>query len=386
LKERVDLEEERERDEGQGIENASTRRRLDRMAQEAARFLQEAMREIEAEELPPGGPGEIEALQIVPPEVVLRFGEERTLSILARAEGLEEGSEVTIATEPEGVVDVLDGLSVRLARHRKRGDLLSAQLHLRPLTEGETLVTVTVEDREALGLVQVKQSIEDEIEEREIPETLEFERPRYRIRWNKRKKLTLRAPLELLAEHGQAVRVSSDDPGIVVRGGGTVRLSPDRESRIAEARVELEGRELGAKAKLTAELGEVEACCRVSVEQRDEGFPDLKIELTTDEPSIYRALFDPPEVSPGERQRLLVFARHVSLERFLGEAPEYPGQDEPEWKAVLAEVVTEAVVRRVVTSKYPAGKEDIDADRVYYDHFTLAQRLLPLMQRVVAAT
>lgn len=385
LKERVDLEEERERDEGQGIENASTRRRLDRMAREAARFLQEAMREIEAEELPPGGPGEIEDLQIVPPEVVLKFGEERTLSILARAEGLEEGSEVKIASEPEGVVDLLDGLSVRLARHRTRGDLLSAQLHLRPLTEGETLVTVTVEDREALGLVQVKPSIEDEIEEQEIPETLEFERPRYRIRWNKRKKLTLRAPVELLAEHGQAVRVSSDEPGVVVRGGGTVRLSPDPESRIAEARVELEGRELGAKAKLTAELGEVEACCRVSVEQRDEGLPDLKIKLTTDEPSIYRALFDPPEVSPGEKQRLLVFARHASLERFLGDAPEYPGQDEPEWKAVLAEVVTEAVVRRVVTSKYHAGKEDIDADQVYYDHFTLAQRLLPLMQRVVAA-
>jgi len=386
LKERVNLEENREREEGQGIENASTRRRLHRMAQEAARFLQDAMREIEAENPPLGGPGEVEALQIVPPEVVLRFGEERTLSILAKAEGLEEGQEVRIASEPEGVVDVLDGLSVRLAPHRKRGDLLSAQLHLRPLTEGEVLLTAEVEGREALGLVQVKPSIEDEIEEQEIPETLEFERPRYRIRWNKRKKLTLKAPQELIEEHGRVVRVSSDHPGVVVRGGGAVRLSANPESGIAEARVQLEGRDLGATAKLTAWLGDVEASCRVSVEQRDEGLPDLKIELTTKEPSIYRALFDPPEVSPGEKQRLLVFTRHASLKRFLGEAPHYPGQDEPEWKAVLAEVVTEAVVRRVVTSKYPAAREDVDADQIYYDHFTLAQRLLPLLQRVVAAT
>jgi hypothetical protein len=70
--------------------------------------------------------------------------------------------------------------------------------------------------------------------------------------------------------------------------------------------------------------------------------------------------------------------------RFLGEPPDYPGQDAPEWKAVLAEVVTEAVVRRIVTLKYPAGREDVDADRVYYDHFTFAARLLPLMQKVIA--
>lgn len=382
LQERVEAEEEREREEEQRIESPSTRIRLDQMAREAARFLLEAMREIEAEEPPPGGLGEVEGLLIVPPEAVLRFGEERTLSVLARAEGLEEGCEVNITMEPQGIVDLLDGPTVHLSKHSRREDVLSAQLHLRPLVEGEVLLCATVEDREALGLVRVSLPIAEELEVEEVPETLMFERPQYRVRWHKRKKLTLKAPTSLVEEYGSVVRIATDDQGLVIRGGNSVRLSPNAETGIAYAAVEVEGRELGTKAKITAKLRDVEAACRVSVEQRDEGLPNLRIRLTPGRPGVYRALFDPPEVGPGELQWLLVFAEHPSLRQYLGDPPDYPRQDNAEWRAVLAEVVTEAVVRRIITHKYPAGREDVDADKVYYDHFAFAGRLLPLMQKL----
>lgn len=91
----------------------------------------------------------------------------------------------------------------------------------------------------------------------------------------------------------------------------------------------------------------------------------------------------PPEIESGERQELLVYALHPSVKRYLGPPPDYSGQDLPEWKAVLAEVVTEAIVRTIVSKKYPPHRDTIDADSVYYDHFTYASRLLPIMQRRV---
>jgi hypothetical protein len=79
---------------------------------------------------------------------------------------------------------------------------------------------------------------------------------------------------------------------------------------------------------------------------------------------------------------LKIFARHSALRRYLGEPPDYLGQDSPEWQAVQSEVVTEAIVRRIVSRKYPAGSEGVDADQIYYDHFSYTSRLLPLMQAV----
>lgn len=355
------------------------------MAREAARFLQEAMREIEADEPPGGKDGVVEPLQVVPPEVVLRLGEERTLSLLARAEGMADGAEVSISTEPEGVVEILDGPTVLLRPHRHRADVFSAQIHVRPLLEEETLLAASVNDRTAVGLLSVRPIVDVNEPNDEVPETLEFERRQYRVRWSKRKELVLRAPAALVDDAGSSVSVTSSDPGLVVTRGGKVTLAVDEVSGIATGSCRIEGRTLGAKAKLRAELSDVVAECRVSVEHRDDGLPDLEIALVAEKPSLYRALFDPPDVEPGERQMLKVYGCHSSLRKFFGEPPGFPGQDSPEARAILAEVVTEAIVRRIVSRKYPAGMDDVDADRVYYDHFSYTSRLLPGMQELAKA-
>jgi hypothetical protein len=62
------------------------------------------------------------------------------------------------------------------------------------------------------------QAARDVIEEENVPpETLEFERPSYRVGWQRKKELAIAAPVELVAEQGYRVRVSSSDPGVVVR-------------------------------------------------------------------------------------------------------------------------------------------------------------------------
>ncbi len=352
------------------------------MAREAARFLQEAMREIDVD-LPAGREGDLPALSIVPPETVVRLGTEKTVSVLALAAGLDPAAELAISTEPKGVVELLDGYSVPLQPHRRRDGISTGQIHLRPLVEGETLLTATIDGRDALALVAVRPPLDEEVEVTEPPEVLEFEHPKYTVRWDKRKRLLLRAPAEMLREHGTRVRVGSLDDGVAVLGGGHATLTLGEESGTASGAITVEGRKLGTKATLIAELGDETARCRVSVEQRDDGLPDLKIALDFGKKdSVYRAIFDPAEVEPGEPQTLKVYALHQSLRRYVGDPPDYAGQETPEWRAVLAEAITEAVARRVVERKFPLDRDDVDAQRIYCEHFSFATQLLPVMQKL----
>jgi hypothetical protein len=325
----------------------------------------------------------VEDLEIVPPEVFFRLGEDRTVSVLARTAGIEPGQSVEIVLEPGGILELLDGSSVPLQPHRRREDVLSGQLHLRPLIEGETLVSASIDGRDALALMTVRPAIErEEPEPEELIEALEFEKPRYRVRWNKNKELSLRAPVELVERFGSSLCVISNDPGIVVTRGGKVSLAIGPGDPVARGTCRVEGRQLGAKARIRAELGDQIAHCYIVVDQRDDGLPRLQIALVNEEPTVYRALFHPSDVQPGEEQTIKVYARHKGLKRYFGDAPEFPGQDTPAARAVVAEVVTEAIVRRIVSRKYPTANEEIDADLVYFEHVSYTSRLLPIMQQM----
>lgn len=51
-----------------------------------------------------------------------------------------------------------------------------------------------------------------------------------------------------------------------------------------------------------------------------------------------------------------------------------------EWKLLLAEVVTDVLVRRLLTRKYPPSI-DVDAQSLYADHAEWVTKLLPRLQR-----
>jgi hypothetical protein len=372
-------EEERERREGNDIENDETRRSLQRAAQTAGRFLQEAMREIQEEELETGQEGDVEPLQLVPPAVAMDVGEVRTLSLLAQSSGLKQGAEVTLIVKPSDVLEILEGFSVALGPHRRREHILIAQVHIRSVAEGEAMITASIDSREALAWITVEPP--EQKEPPEVPALLTFEHPRYRVRWGKRRHLTVIAPASVVTEYGSIVRITSDDPeGVVIEGGGQITLHVKSNGDIAAGMIIIESRRLGAKAVLVAAHGEEEARCRVSVEQRDEGLPDLAFQIVADQPGIWRALFDPPEPKPGEQQILKIYGQHPALKAYLGGPPDYSDQNTVQSKAVLAEILTEAIVRTIVIRKYQKSPESTDAGSVYYEHVKFSLRLLPLMQ------
>jgi hypothetical protein len=380
----VKEEEDRAKKEIVHIENERTRRDLENLAREAARFMQDELREAEAEELPPGlGRGATKAMQIVPGEAVCYLGEDKTLSVLVGRDGLGDNPQVSVSVDPAGVVELIDGSAIPLSQHRRHSDLLIGRIRLRPLVPEVTLIQCEIEGRIADALVTVLEEREERPPE-PVPTELEFEQPIYRIGLSKTRVLKLRAPLGLL-EPGTPVRVTSRAPGIVVLTGQvTLQLAP--LAAFMEAQVRVEGRTLGAQGTIQAVVNDLVAQCRATV-TRDEDGPGLRFDIRNTEAGPYRALWEDVEnPQTGESVRTLIIqAGHPGLRRYLGDEPDFPGQNAPWTRLLLAEIVADNVCREI-SRRIDANRhrdERPDSEGFYSEHYGRLLKILPKLQEIL---
>lgn len=369
---------EEERARGEGVhESARLRRLLDALGRDLARLIDEDLRAIDEEGLPPeiGGEAAVAALKIVPEQVVAYMGEDKTLSVVARADLGADEAEAEV--EPGGVVEFIDGPTVRLAPHRRRPDLLIGQIRVRPLVADQgTFLTVQCGDHSAVSLIETRP--EAEVVEVEVvpPDELQFERDSYRLTWTKKKKLRVIAPVEVVDSEGKLLRVTSSDPGIVVLGGASP-MTFDDEVEFYVATVEVEARTFGAKAVLRAELEGASATCNAVV-TRDEEAPNLHIRFADEEAGNSRAVV----VTENGQRVMKVMGRHPAMRRYLGPAPKFPYQDRPITQAILAEILAGEATRLVMEKKYPRGKaDDLDAAAMYAEHMRYMKKYLARCHR-----
>lgn len=378
----VGEEEERARKADSNVEDQRARAALDRLARELAQLIGDELREIEAEDLPGPSGGLTPALSLVPENAYAYLGEDRTLSVLAREDAAQDGSEVQISCDPEGVVEVLT-LTVPLSPHSRRPELLAGQVRLRPLDEASTIVTAVIGDHRADAIIEVRgQRVVEEIEV-VPPEAFEFERPAYRIGLSREKSLVIRAPAQLVAELGTTVTVSSDQPGVVVRTTSAT-LAFDEELEFFKTAVRVEGRRLAATAQVTARLSDISASAHVTVTQKEEG-PRYRVRLVDEDMSPYRAVSD-TEKDPktGEDVRVLkVWTRHPALRPILAA----DGIHSRPARLVIAEAVADVSARLLVSALYAKlrGLEEFTSDRIYIEHYRRVSRLLPRVQQILLA-
>jgi hypothetical protein len=373
----IRAEEEKARGAGAN-ETARTRRLLDALGRDLARLIDEDLRELDEEGFLSGGPGgEVPALKLIPEQVVSYLGEDKTVTVQARSDlGLMEAQ---AEVEPGGVVELIDGQTVTLSPHRRRPDLLTGQVHLRPLVaDEETLLTVTLGEFSAVALVEIRPQAEVIEVPIALPEDLQFERDSYRLTWTKKRKLRIVAPVETVDAEGKDLRVSSADPGVVVLGGST-SMELDDEAAFFEATVEVEARTLGARASLRAELGAISTTCNVVV-TRDEDAPNLRIHYADEEAGNSRAIL----TSEGGQRILTIMGRHAAISRYLGPGPGFPFQESALAQAVVAEILAGEATRIVMEKKYPLGRsDDLDAAALYADHMRYMRKYLARCHRAL---
>lgn len=375
-------EAEKAKAEGKQIIGDSTKRDLDRLAREVSRLVSQELRDIEAQDLYGDGEGEAPPLAIAPEMAYAYIGEPRTLSVLARSDSAAIGDEIEVTMEPEGVVDIAKPM-IPLSSHRRRDDLLIAQVQLTPLLENEsTLITATQNGHSAVAMVEVLPEREWLVEEVEPPETFQFDRPGYRVGWQRSKELRLVAPAELAGKHGYSVKISSSDPGVVVRTP-TVELAYDDALDFYQASVHIEGRGLDATSKITAQVGSLVATAQVKVTRKEEGV-SFDIELTRQPMGFWRAIIEKEVTEQGREVNVIrVAVNHPAVRPYLGMKSE--GENSPAFRVVLSEIVADVSARHVVSKLYQSRHttEEFDAERIYTEHYRRTRKFLPRFIRIL---
>lgn len=362
-------EEERKAKEGEVYESARLRRALDSLGRDLGQLVDADLREIDEDGLSGDrGDKDKDPLRIIPGAPVLYMGEDKTLSVVAlRSLGKDK---IEVEVDPEGVIELLDTSPIPLMDHPRREDCLIARIRVRPLIEDEeTLLMVRCGDAEAVASVDVRP--EREVPVPVPPTQLEFERPRYQLAHGKRRLLLIRAPVEVVNQSDTTVaRVQSSDSGVVVLGG-SVRLEFDEDELCFMGRVAVDPRALGAQATLTARLGAACATCEVVVSQHDGGGPRLEIRIVDEAQGRYRAYVE----RVGEVTTIKILGGHSAVKRYLGTGPEFPHQDTPSARAVLAEIVAGEAARLVMERKYRTSG-DLDGPAFYAEHLLYLEKYL----------
>jgi hypothetical protein len=360
------------------VENARTTRLLSQLAKEAARFMQEAAEEEELDLFVTGTDRAAPPLAIIPRAIEMAPNSDRTVTVMAAKAGVgdTEDLDVELTFAPPGVVRG-SAERIRLGPSRRRDDVLTATAKLTAGSAvGATMLNALWAARTADCAVEV---IEPSAKPDPIPPVgLEFERPTYRLVLNKRKAIRIRAPLSAYAD-GAVLHVSSSQRGIVVLDGGQVSLRQRAEVLAMDGTIHVEGRVEKESGDLTVtDPSQRIATTRVEVVRREESGTDFETKLVDEHQGDQRAQWST------DYSQLRIMGEHPAVRPYLGDKEKnYPGQDTPQFKLLTAELVADAVVRRILLEKY--REDELDAGSFYVQQYKLMSRLLARAHRIVAA-
>jgi hypothetical protein len=369
---------------GGARESRLTKQRLDALARVVAKYQAAKAEELEFELARTGAQGveltaDIPIVEVIPPRKVLEVGRVHTFTVRVRSDAfVDDPSQADVllwlAADPDGCVE-LSGPKCTLTRDaRLEGRLTGTFTARAAAADGSAIIEVTVP--RLPGAVVEIETVEPETPfELPPPDSFSFDRPTYRVAAGKHKQVLLVAPAHLVGEHGVMVTaLSSDSQGVLVRHArADLALSPDGDWY--EARIDVEGRQHGASATLTAALGQsgIQATTKVDV-RRDRGGPtppEIKLAAMG---SFVRGTF---EASPDTGAIVItVNATHPSVSRYFGKSPEFVGQETLQARLMIAEIVADLTVLDIL--RRHLRQQPLPVEQLYVHRFRMLKDLLPL--------
>ena len=106
----------------------------------------------------------------------------------------------------------------------------------------------------------------------------------------------------------------------------------------------------------------------------------IRIEIVPDPAGQWRAAWD-----RNEPNRLNVYAEHQTLARYLKyEADKYLGQDQPHFRILLAEIVAEKVVQRIMVQKMESNPRFFEEPNAFFFlHSEEMTAFLPIAHKIM---
>lgn len=344
LKELIDKEHAEKKGVEEDIADENLKKKFEKLAKAASKYLQQQIDDLEdvgSDQDIDEGSFTKRGILIFPTYANIAIETVRSFGIYVNRK-MFNLNEIEISLKADNpAVEILNPL-IKLAVHKKKSHLLYGRFSVKGL-ELKDLVCI---ETKAAGLPKAEAMInvvDSTIEEREFASDLEFEHSHYKIKDGSSKIVRLFAKHPEIVNSEVEVSVDSSDTLHLPVKGKCV-LVPVHGSNYACADVSIEARGLKhEQITLAVKLGENEASAKVKIIQREEAGIPLKIEFTNEDFGNYRARWGDNE---GRPYLLQISARHPSIKRYLGSAPEYIGRDSVHFRAILAEIVAESICRK----------------------------------------
>jgi len=257
-----------------------------------------------------------------------------------------------------------------LESHPTRAETLSARFKVTAL-----LPTPTTGIRVRAGRVLDETAIEvlaSAAEKYSHVADLQFERRRYSgTCGTRRKKIRILAPLSLCSEPTE-IQLSSLSPKFVVPARAT--LVPDAQLKVTVAEITLKLPDDEATTTLTAAMAGSQVTAELRAFQSAGDAISIKLEDIDYGAQRYRKKNNVIEIA----------TRHPSLKRYLGNKPDFVGQDAQHFRVLLAEIVADAVCSEIVSRNgelQPENYANADWDQYYAEWSALMTKFLPVAHK-----
>lgn len=374
------VEEERRRAESQRatIENTATRRRLNELERAASEFLRDHAAEDDSAADSARQDVSLRLKQkgfsLQPPYVQIIRGDSVNFVFSVLQEVFPEfdrGSAASIECLSPAIS--ADPSVCGLEPHPTREGVLKARFKVTG-----TEATPTTGIRIRAGQILVESAIEvlaSRADKYADINSFRFERVRYSgACGTRRKKLRLLAPLSICNRPFE-VLLASRSPKLAVPA--KVVLTPNDDYAIAMVDIAVRLPDDEASTTVVATIpGIGEAVAEVHAFSPPGAALKIKIEDIDLGNQRYRMRNNVLEVA----------ARHPSLRRYLGPAAAFPGQNDPQFRVLIAEIVADAVCAGIVSRNAEMNPEsyvNADWDRYYAEYSEFMTRFLPIAHRIV---
>ncbi|MEO0067940.1 MAG: hypothetical protein ABIK23_02255 [candidate division WOR-3 bacterium] len=358
LKEQIEKLKLLEPPELKSVANEDLKRKLDKLSREISAVYEKKAKELDESLLPTEKGVYSVGIHIIPRgEYPIVVGESKTFQVVVKhTDIIDESLPVEITSSDPQSVKIRDP-KVFLRKTTDDATLGKTSFTVEGLVlNSESYLEVRYDGYSDVVLVKVTEALPPP----DLPYGLSFEKPRYRVKVNKEKMVTLwfkgdnNNPME--------VRVESDCSAIVVKRRGKCHLHPAPEKGVYRGQCRIIGTQLKARGTLTARMGEYSAKTDVYVEERErEGF-QFTFEPVDEDFGASRYKWDPDNPA-----KLKIGAKHPTVKRYLGEYKDgsYEGLDSPYYHIVLAEVIAEALAFNLLPKQFKQQSPNdgrVDAD------------------------
>jgi hypothetical protein len=384
----VDQVKRQEAKERRDFVNEDTRKRLRELGKAVARHLQERIEEEML--LPRTSEDEAtlarEGVLLNPQFSKIAVGEVRRLAYTVLSFGESDARNVTVETDGPGLK--VSPAKPALKPQKRNPERLTAYFDIQGVHLTEKVVLTVRNVHELIGPVSRDiRVVEAQDEYLDYPEGISFEKQNYTVHDNGSRTLCFVAKGSRYREvdwRDKGLVHSSNPQAVPILRGSAVDIE-NRRKDLWRGQIQVRGRGVGRQSTVTLRVSTrartETASASVEVVDKAET-PDVAIEIkiVSDPPGQWRAEWD------RETPNLLkIYGTHPVLARYRGQEEDgYPGEKDPQFKVLVAEIVAQKVTERVIQQKIVSNPRLFEEPNAFFFLFTEEMNaFLPTAHRVM---